>query len=366
MLITVNDLYELKINANGTEEATTYYRANNEMVAKKVGTTLTYHHNDHLNSASIVTNTTGGLVEETRYLPYGEVRSGGSENLTGRYTYTDQESDNETGLMYYGARYYAPSIGRFVQPDSMLPDMYDPQEINRYAYVKNNPLKYTDPTGHYSSDPNDYPFLYTNIKDPNIRKQLILNWIATQRSLDYEAGLETAGNIARGVSEALGCTAVDLCDFYELATGQSVWGEGLTDDELGTTASLLMVPVGSSALARNSDDVVEGAMKGLRRGAKILNPKMYKSVAKRIAYGHALTKHITEFKTIKNGSALANLTEFVMKNFDLHTKLKNGREVWFNKKYNTIVVYDPNHKHRGTVFKGSEARYNEIVSKDAK
>lgn len=147
-LITVNDLYDLKINANGSEEATTYYRANNEMIAKKVGTTITYHHNDHLNSASIVTNTTGAIEEETRYYPYGSVRSGGSESKTGRYTYTDQESDNETGLMYYGARYYNASIGRFVQPDSMLPDMYDPQEINRYAYVKNNPLKYTDPTGH--------------------------------------------------------------------------------------------------------------------------------------------------------------------------------------------------------------------------
>ena len=49
--------------------------------------------------------------------------------------------------MYYGARYYAAEIGRFVQPDSMLPDIYDPQQLNRYAYVRNNPLKYVDPSG---------------------------------------------------------------------------------------------------------------------------------------------------------------------------------------------------------------------------
>ncbi len=49
---------------------------------------LTYHHNDHLGSASIVTTSTGLVEEETRYLPYGEVRSGASEKLTGRYTYT--------------------------------------------------------------------------------------------------------------------------------------------------------------------------------------------------------------------------------------------------------------------------------------
>jgi hypothetical protein len=54
--------------------------------------------------------------------------------------------------MYYGARYYSAEIGRFVQPDSMLPDIYDPQQLNRYAYVRNNPLKYVDPSGNFSLD----------------------------------------------------------------------------------------------------------------------------------------------------------------------------------------------------------------------
>jgi RHS repeat-associated protein len=159
MIMTINDLYEVKINADGSEEETTYYRANGELVANKVvkrpapsatptSQELKYHHTDHLGSASLVTSSTGTKVEETRYLPYGSVREGGSENLTGRYTYTGQESDSETGLMYYGARYYSPVLGRFIQPDSMLPNIYDPQSLNRYSYVKNNPLKYTDPSGH--------------------------------------------------------------------------------------------------------------------------------------------------------------------------------------------------------------------------
>lgn len=152
MLLTVNDIYDLKINADGTEEQTTYYKANDELIAHKTtkngASTLSYHHNDHLGSASVVTNTTGAVVEETKYLPYGSVRAGGTESLTGRYQYTNQEKDSETNLIYYGARYYSPILGRFVQPDSMLPDIYDPQQLNRYAYVKNNPLKYTDPSGH--------------------------------------------------------------------------------------------------------------------------------------------------------------------------------------------------------------------------
>jgi RHS repeat-associated protein len=65
-----------------------------------------------------------------------------------RYTYTGQEFDAGTGLLYYGARYYDPALGRFVQPDTLVPDPANPQSLNRYAYVLNNPLKYTDPSGH--------------------------------------------------------------------------------------------------------------------------------------------------------------------------------------------------------------------------
>ena len=50
--------------------------------------------------------------------------------------------------MYYGARYYSPGYRVFVQPDTMLPDPYNPQYLNRYAYCLNNPVKYVDPSGH--------------------------------------------------------------------------------------------------------------------------------------------------------------------------------------------------------------------------
>jgi len=50
--------------------------------------------------------------------------------------------------MHYGARYYDPVIGRFVSADTIVPDMSNPQDLNRFSYVRNNPLRYTDPTGH--------------------------------------------------------------------------------------------------------------------------------------------------------------------------------------------------------------------------
>jgi len=51
----------------------------------------------------------------------------------------------ETG---YTARYYDPLIGRFTQPDTIVPDSQNPQDLNRYTYVRNNPARFSDPTGN--------------------------------------------------------------------------------------------------------------------------------------------------------------------------------------------------------------------------
>jgi RHS repeat-associated protein len=60
--------------------------------------------------------------------------------------------DDETGLFYfYQSRYYDPELGRFTQPDTIVPDPDDPQALNRYTYVNNNPLNLVDPTGHFGA-----------------------------------------------------------------------------------------------------------------------------------------------------------------------------------------------------------------------
>lgn len=62
--------------------------------------------------------------------------------------YTGQTHDIDTDLYYYNARYYDPTLGRFLQADSVIPSVFQPQTINPYSYVINNPLKYIDPSGH--------------------------------------------------------------------------------------------------------------------------------------------------------------------------------------------------------------------------
>lgn len=144
--------YETIKLANGTTQNSSYYYANDQLIAKKAPDgTKTYYQNDQLGSSSLTTNATGGVVENSTYLPFGEVRSGG---ILSKYQFTGQEKDNESGLNYYGARYYNSHLAHFTQPDTLLPDLYDPQQLNRYAYAKNNPIKFTDPSGHFVKEIN--------------------------------------------------------------------------------------------------------------------------------------------------------------------------------------------------------------------
>ncbi|MBU2541140.1 MAG: RHS repeat-associated core domain-containing protein [Candidatus Omnitrophica bacterium] len=110
--------------------------------------TAQYYHSDHLGSSNIITDEQGNQIALYEYTPYGELattqQTGGSTN----YLFTGKELDASTGLYFYGARYYDAEIGRFITPDTIVQAPSDPQSLNRYAYCRNNPVKYVDPSGH--------------------------------------------------------------------------------------------------------------------------------------------------------------------------------------------------------------------------
>jgi RHS repeat-associated protein len=116
---------------------------------------------DHLGSTSVIANSSGGQHSEQMYKPWGEKRypTGASALLT-TYRFTGQRQESGLGpsggegLYYYGARWFDPYLGRFVQADTIVPGG-DPKSWDRYAYVLNNPLRWVDPTGHVCSDPED-------------------------------------------------------------------------------------------------------------------------------------------------------------------------------------------------------------------
>src|SRR5437762_5866190 len=107
----------------------------------------------------------GSLATVSRhdYLPFGEeltTQGGRTPGLgyggdTTRQKLTQKERDNETGLDYFGARYFASTQGRFISVDPLGASaiVSDPQSFNRYTYVLNNPLKYVDPDGLDAKNP---------------------------------------------------------------------------------------------------------------------------------------------------------------------------------------------------------------------
>ncbi len=125
---------------------TKYYYAGSQRIAMRTGSSLYYLLGDHLGSTSLTLDTNGTVLSELRYKAWGEVRYAAGTTAT-KYTYTGQYSNiGDFGLMFYNARWYDPSLGRFAQADSIVPGGV--QGYDRYSYVLNNPIRYSDPSGH--------------------------------------------------------------------------------------------------------------------------------------------------------------------------------------------------------------------------
>ena len=119
----------------------------NRRVAMRQGDEVYYLHGDHLGSTSLTTDASGAVVAESRYLPYGQERWA-EGTLPTDFTFTGQRG-SDFGLMDYRARFYSPLLGRFVSPDTIVPEPTSSGGFNRYRYTRNNPLKYVDPSGHH-------------------------------------------------------------------------------------------------------------------------------------------------------------------------------------------------------------------------
>ena len=103
---------------------------------------------NHLGSVMALVDSTGKIAQRYVYSAYGKTKvlktHEGAAFIKNPYAYTSRELDEETGDYYYRARYYNPSTGRFLSED---PIGFRGGDTNLYRYVKNNPIRYTDPSG---------------------------------------------------------------------------------------------------------------------------------------------------------------------------------------------------------------------------
>jgi RHS repeat-associated protein len=116
---------------------------------------LHYHLTDWLGTRRVQTDAGGAIEDACASLPYGDALSCIGPTFTTEHHFTGKERDSESGNDYFGARYYGSSMGRFMSPDWAAkedPVPYatfdDPQSLNLYGYMRNNPLGGVDPDGH--------------------------------------------------------------------------------------------------------------------------------------------------------------------------------------------------------------------------
>jgi RHS repeat-associated protein len=152
---------------------------------------VNYYFADHLGTARIVATAAGATCYDSDFYPFGGERSI-TNTCSQNYKFTGKERDAESGLDNFGARYDSSSMGRFMSPDwSAKPQgvpyavLDDPQSLNLYAYVRNNPLNRTDPDGHCTVDGEKHNFLWCGLHS--------LGFTHTQKEQVAQARSDLAG-----------------------------------------------------------------------------------------------------------------------------------------------------------------------------
>ena len=194
-----------------------------------LGESVAFYLPDHLGSASIVTDVTGQVVEESVYYPYGKDRAR-TGPYRSEYRFTGKELDDETGLHYFGARYYDSVTGRFVSVDPWLHDAtidkinrYTPKTLlNPYGYADHSPVKYIDPNGKFRLDTLGYAAM-------NLGKM----------------SADVASSAVKGFSAPLVGAAVAVGTFAATATTAILTNDG----DLAAKSLLYSAAAGSAATA---------------------------------------------------------------------------------------------------------------------
>ena len=128
-----------------------HYRYADRLLSLDTGTTAQYYHHDALGSTANLTTETGSVQVSYRLDPWGHIRTQSGTSVN-RHIFTQQEHDLQTGLIYFGARYYDPDTARFITQDPYLGESSTPPSLHRYLYAYSNPTVYVDLLGYFVNE----------------------------------------------------------------------------------------------------------------------------------------------------------------------------------------------------------------------
>ena len=271
--------------------------------------TTTYYHGDQIGSARLLTSGGGWAVWSGTYTPYGQEINPAQINPPNFYKFIGKHRDEDEGsyLDYFGARYYASSMGRFMSPDTgadavmgvpvPYADLTNPQSLNLYSYVGNNPLTRTDPDGH------DYTICIPGQPCTHLTDQQYQDAIHGQGNNGINApAFGQSGNITCGGVACGSATYMDQGAVNDLSGGQLMGLAG------GKALEGVMGIVGKAIgqmLGRGAGELAGDAAAG---GAKVLLQGGTKQAAKAVVDGLADS---AQKATLKRAIARATISESV-------------------------------------------------------
>ena len=232
--------YEVE-GANSTKYV---FLGDRRITTKKSNGDIFFTHTDHINSSNVVTDATGNQSALYEYTPYGTTATEtGSADL--RHKFTGQEEDKSTRLYDFNARMYDPQLGRFITPDWIIQDPGDPQSLNRYAYARNNPIRYIDPTGNFFIE------LFVAVV------------VAAAIGAVVNVGIQAAmGNINSwsdlGSAALTGAVAGAATAVGGAALGATLGAMGLAGSVIATTVGEMAVVAGSAYLSNGVNNTLNG------------------------------------------------------------------------------------------------------------
>jgi len=323
---------------------------------------------DALGSRRVQTDAAGIPEQTCQSLPFGDqlLCTGGSLATPTEHHFTGKERDTESGLDYFGARYYNSSMGRFSSPDDGSgQNALSPQSWNLYSYVQNNPLSNTDSDGHdcvyINNDTGAFESWNPGDCDNSTdAKANTGHYFDGSLSTIYTTTGDASGQVTgwQGTSDVTGANtfvgnSVPSLGNWDNPLQASVFGPASAstwNNAAGVTnaaATPLMV-----FLAVAVPGILEGSLPAAGLGIGGVGAAKYAAAAadaERIASGHAFAKHASEFGNITQNE-FKEAVQSTMANPSEVRVLSNGRTAYWNDSNGMVVIKNPAAADGGTAF----------------
>ena len=280
---------------SSTGQVVKTYSLSGRPVAVNRGGEWTYVFQDHLGSPALETDYNGRAGFRWKYEPYGTMR-GTEWTLPIDKGFTGQVIEPGLGLHDYGARHYAQPLGRWIAPDTLVPDPMDPQALNRYSYVLNNPLRYNDPSGHDWGDTVDFLLGF------GAQWASANAWMAPQAQ--EALSVQPNESLPMTVGRHLGNVAAIMQGVAEVGVGASVdvGGGGLCLTGVGCLAGAPAVVAGTALAAHGATVAVAGAaMEGQMLGNLVLQANSANQSSKPLQTGGHVINNSTAKSLVEVG-----------------------------------------------------------------